>query len=237
LYLPAAEMQVQSIEKKPSRCQDDAMKDLDRWLILWGSMGAQGDPQAAFAQLERGYQSPVRFYHTLEHVHACLEELDGARQLCAHPDCVELALWFHDVVYDPRAVDNEARSAERLRDAAREMRLDADFARHASEIVLETAHAFPRKQTTVDADAAVACDVDLSILGKPTEIFAAYEEGIRKERAFVSEDEFRERRARILAGFLAMPQIYQCVFFRDKYEKRARVNLSESIKRLTRDDR
>jgi predicted metal-dependent HD superfamily phosphohydrolase len=213
------------------------MKDLDRWLMLWGSIRARGEPEAVFAELERGYQSPGRFYHTLDHVRACLEELDGARQLCAQPDSVELALWFHDVVYDPRAMDNEAQSAALLLDAAGRMGIEAGFARHAALIVLQTAHALPFQENALDADAAVACDADLAILGKPSEVFTAYEHAILREYAFLPEDEFRAGRARVLAGFLARQQIYQTAFFRDKYEKHARVNLAESIERLTRDDR
>src|ERR1700727_965137 len=56
--------------------------------------------------LRAAYTEPWRHYHTLEHVGACLEALDSALEgsgvLESVKENVELALWFHDVVYDPK---------------------------------------------------------------------------------------------------------------------------------------
>jgi predicted metal-dependent HD superfamily phosphohydrolase len=208
------------------------MKDLDRWLELWRSLEAHGDPREAFAGLEAGYGAPDRFYHTMAHVRACLEELDQSRHLCARPTSVELALWFHDVVYEPRRADNEERSAARLLEAAGRMGLDASLGRHAADLVLQTAHGQASLEGEPEPDAAVARDVDLTILGQGREVFDAYEAAIKREYAFLPESEYRTGRAEVLAGFRDRPRIYHTSFFMERYEKRARANIARSLEKL-----
>ena len=83
------------------------------------------DPDHTWQQLATHYNEPHRHYHTLDHVAACLTWLDHYRHLAADPLCLELALWAHDVIYDPRASDNEARSADW-------------FAQHFADCIRET---------------------------------------------------------------------------------------------------
>ena len=52
-----------------------------------------------------------RTTNTLAHVAHCLDELKAARSEARDAATVELALWMHDAVYDPRAKDNEEKSA------------------------------------------------------------------------------------------------------------------------------
>ena len=83
-----------------------------RFTQVWQRAGGNS-PNAAqvFAELCSRYSAPGRHYHTPRHICQCLSQLDGARDEIAHADFVEIALWFHDVIYDPKAKDNEDRSA------------------------------------------------------------------------------------------------------------------------------
>ena len=58
------------------------------------------------------YSEPHRRYHTLQHLAECFAAFDEIAHLAEHPADVELALWFHDAIYDTRRSDNEQRSAE-----------------------------------------------------------------------------------------------------------------------------
>lgn len=167
--------------------------------------------------LRERYAEPHRRYHTLEHIEHCLAEFADARHLAENPEDVELALWFHDAVYDTRRHDNEERSAAWLL----ELRPDA---KRAADLILATKH---HRASTPDE--ALLVDVDLAILGQSEERFGLYERRIREEYAWVPEPIFRQKRAEILQGFLARPFIYGTEFFRARYETAARRNLQRSL--------
>ena len=66
------------------------------------------------------YSEPQRHYHNPRHVDECLQEFDLVRAPAASPVALELAIWFHDAIYDTRRSDNEARSAAWARTTAGE---------------------------------------------------------------------------------------------------------------------
>ena len=81
------------------------------WQRVWRDLdGREADP-ALFHALVAAYSEKQRHYHTLQHLRECMERLDEARSLAERPADVELALWFHDAVYDVHGSQNEALSA------------------------------------------------------------------------------------------------------------------------------
>ena len=57
------------------------------------------------------YSTPDRFYHNLEHIHEMFDMVQRlAWNIPLQPE-VNLAIWFHDAVYDTRSKDSEERSA------------------------------------------------------------------------------------------------------------------------------
>src|SRR5262245_33983311 len=58
-----------------------------------------------FARLVEAYSGPERFYHNLEHVRHVLKVIGSQRPDVGASTVLELAAWFHDSVYDPRARD------------------------------------------------------------------------------------------------------------------------------------
>jgi predicted metal-dependent HD superfamily phosphohydrolase len=148
--------------------------------------------------------------------------------LATHPEEVELAIWFHDAVYDTRRNDNEQKSAEWAESVISKAGLGRDITERVSRSILATRHTMD----VTDGDAEVLVDVDLSILGREADVFWRYEENIRKEYAWVPEASFRQRRVEILRGFLDRQYIYYHKEYRERFEKQARVNLKEAIARL-----
>jgi len=98
-----------------------------------------------------------------------------------------LAIWFHDIVYDPRAKDNEERSA----DEAAVFLQGTEFVDSVRILILATEH----NEESGSRDARLLCDIDLSILGSERELYQTYSKAIREEYAWVSDEEYRAGRA------------------------------------------
>src|SRR3954467_11456663 len=69
------------------------------------------DAYPVFDRLVAAHTEPHRFYHTLEHLAEMFRVAGKLADAASAPAAVHLAVWFHDAVYDPRATDNEGRSA------------------------------------------------------------------------------------------------------------------------------
>jgi len=141
---------------------------------------------------------------------------------------VELAIWFHDAVYDPRGADNEERSAALAENWLTAVQANKTLIHAVCQLVLAT----KRHDISRYEDAPVLVDVDLSILGQPPERFWEYEHQIREEYRWVPADVFAARRAEILEGFLARPRIFATAIFSHRLEAQARVNLRAAVARL-----
>lgn len=204
------------------------MTTFSHWSDLWYRLGTQSSPAPIFEELAQAYQQPHRAYHTLDHIRDCLVQFDSARHLAIFPDEVELALWCHDVIYDPHATDNEAQSAAWTARILRQATVADEVIARVMDLILATQH----HTTPNQPDAMLVVDIDLSILGRPAAEFDRYEAAIRQEYEWVPEPAYRQARLRILEGFGARPSIYQTAFFQERYAGQARLNLAHSIQHL-----
>jgi predicted metal-dependent HD superfamily phosphohydrolase len=195
----------------------------ERFASLCQRLGLGPAADAVFEALAMRLAEPHRAYHNAVHIAACLRHFDGVRDRFAAPDEAEFALWWHDAIYDPRAPDNEARSA----DLARAF-LSGAAADRVAALILATKHDAP----PAPGDAELVVDIDLAILGAPAAEFAAYDAAIRREYSWVPEARFRTGRTAVLRGFLARPAIYRTALFHAKLEAPARLNLDAALAAL-----
>ena len=202
--------------------------DIGRWTALWTSLGAHGDGLTVFTRLAAAYGDAARAYHTAAHIQDCLVQLDLSRTTARRPEEVEAALWFHDAVYQPDRSDNEDRSAEIARSTLQEAGVSSKEVERVAELILATRHTV----IPSDPDAALLCDIDLSILGRSPVVFNRYERQIRREYAWVPDFKYRSTRSEILQRFLQRRSIYQTSLFRSRYEVPARANLMRLLKKL-----
>lgn len=199
----------------------------DRALV---DAGATRAGASSFEALALRYGEPHRHYHTLEHVAACLDWLDRCEGLAHRPAEVELALWFHDVVYDPKADDNERQSARWACEVLGALGVADGVTQRIAENVEAT-----QDHSATGGDGALVVDLDLTILGASEHAFDRFDEQIRAEYAHVPNELYRRGRRRVLERFLAKAQIYRTPRLRDELEVRARANLERGINALQRD--
>ena len=200
-------------------------------------MMESGPSGKMFHRIWASYSNPYRSYHNMEHILDCLAELETCStvindvfyQICPswNKPLIALAIWFHDVVYNPQAQDNEEKSAEFFKELT-QTRLATWKIDEITKMILAT-----KKHSTDVFGERVLCDIDLSILGQKHEIFTKYCENIRKEYSWVPLTLYNRERKKILESFLKRDSIYQTKYFQDRFEQKAKANLAAAIERLT----
>jgi len=203
-----------------------AMADLhDSWHRAWPAVGARGGGEELRDALIARYGEPGRAYHTVQHLRECLGWFERVGGLADHPAEVELALWFHDAVYDVRRHDNEGRSAELAQASLLAADVDARVAARVASLVLATRH----RAEPANRDEQVLVDIDLAILGAEPARFAEYDRQIRDEYAFVPPEAYRSKRREVLQAFLDRPRLFATEPMRAALEEAARRNLRRAI--------
>ena len=199
---------------------------IDReFLQAWRAVGARGESDACLDALRRAWREPQRHYHSLQHLSECLDLLRAHRALAERADELVLALWFHDAIYDPRAKDNEARSADWAAQALGEAGAEPAAIARIHALILDTAHA----AEPAPGDPSLLVDIDLAILGAAPERFAEYERQVRAEYAWVPGFLYRYKRRQLLREFARRVPLYRTPALRERLEAQARINLAGAI--------
>ena len=170
------------------------------------------------------YTQPERAYHNLDHVQAMLHALKTRRVLTP---ALALAVWGHDLIYDPREHDNEERSADAFGAWLESQGADMGTVGKVRRLILATRHNEP----PTDQSAALLTDADLSILGAAAPAFWAYERAIRQEYGFVAWEAYQAGRSAVLQGFLERERIYSTPEFAG-LEAGARANMAAALDML-----
>lgn len=191
------------------------------------AIGASSN-RTLFAELDDHYGHESRHYHSHVHVSECLRQLKRLEHLAHRPREIEVAIWFHDAIYDTRRDDNEEKSAQWAATYLGRNGANADTVRRIVELILAT-----KTHTTSGEDQALFVDIDLGILGTSKAIFERYDAAIRREYGWVPETQYREGRKKVLASFLVRDKIYQTETLRHECEAIARENIERKISELS----
>lgn len=182
------------------------------------------------------YDDAARPYHNLTHLNDVLVKLDWAKEHVAldHIDTdtrarmfarIELALFYHDVIYDAKAKDNEAQSRDLFLQHAANFGMEP----HDREAIARLIDITAKHTTATALDEQILCDCDLAILGADRETFDRYDRNIRIEYAHIPAAIWNVRRPGVLQHFLDQPRLYKTDAFHDRYDAQARDNLRHAI--------
>lgn len=202
--------------------------DLQR---AWLDLASDSDvARRWFDELAAHYGEAHRHYHTLGHVGALLDLANEMETHVEDDTAIRHAIWFHDVIYDPKQSDNEEASAEMAREALATLGAPERLVYRVAEMILATKN--HTLDDPADHDLALFLDLDLSILGSGEESYDRYAEAIRHEYSFVPDALYREERKRILEDFLKRKHLFFSEPMRARFEGSARRNVAGEIGRL-----
>jgi len=209
----------------------DAMQTA--WVKLLDRYGVTpADAYPAFDVLVAAYTAPERHYHNLEHLGEMFRVAGRLAPNIDDPSTVQLAIWFHDAVYDPRSKDNELRSGELAVDFLGPIGVPASAIERVVRLIQATAHITSAEPPT-DRDTAALLDADLAILGAAEERYKRYARDIRQEYAWLPDAEYQKGRAAVLTKFLARPRLYHHLIAFEEGETRARANIAAELAELS----
>ena len=204
---------------------------LDRFRSLWQRClleGAADDSTAIHRQLVTGYGEPQRHYHTLAHIAHCLTQFDLCKSLARNPDALELAVWFHDVIFEPGRSDNEAQSARLYQDLSAGIH-DKETRQPVDRLIMATLH---DGSSLGDADASYMVDIDLSSFGLDWDAFLLDSQNLREENPHLSDTEYYRKLHIFHSSLLARPRFFLSDFFFQRYEQQARTNVSRYLEQV-----
>jgi len=199
-----------------------------RWQMLMDAFGFD-ENTIAFSHLTKRYEEKHRAYHNLEHVKDCLFQLDNYAGLVKEKHLIEMAIWFHDIIYNPYRKDNELKSAEAASHFLSGQNTDAQDIQKVYDLILSTLHVEEPKN---DSEALIM-DIDITILGSEESRYESYCVKIRKEYRWIPGMIYRRKRKEILQRFLKRERLYFTDYFYSMLEEKARLNISAEISGLS----
>jgi predicted metal-dependent HD superfamily phosphohydrolase len=174
------------------------------------------------------YTQSSRHYHTLFHLENLIAELKLCNTLIADYEAVLYSVFYHDIVYNVLQQDNEEQSAAVAVERLEMLQVNKAKQEQCRELILAT----KTHITHSSSDINLFTDADLSILGKPQQVYQAYCKQIRAEYAVYPDDVYFPGRIKVLQHFLVMPRIYKTDFFYQQYEQQARNNITQELTSL-----
>ncbi|MGD1913971.1 MAG: hypothetical protein ACFB2X_24970 [Rivularia sp. (in: cyanobacteria)] len=218
----------QRLEEKAYCNTDKLFKNW--WRLLQNFDINKAAAEKTFTEIVAAYSTPNRFYHTLKHIDRILEVIQQLEYQTQDLQTVQLAAWFHDIVYHTKAKDNEEKSAARAVELLLPLSIPSNAIKNVKRLILTTK---THQALTSDSDAQILLDADLAILGSNASEYSKYTQAIRQEYFWVPEIEYFVARKQVLENFLQRKNIYFTQEIQQTKEKTARNNLEAEIEQIS----
>jgi len=158
--------------------------------------------------IENKYCEIHRYYHNLNHIYQLLLLSKQHKELLKDYNTVDLSIFFHDIIYDPKSKQNEEESAILFQSLFQSL-IDQSILEKVSSYIIATknhlsfASNIPKD---VDTDLLYFLDFDLSILGQNKQDYSLYSYNIRQEYCHVEKDIYCHERSKFLRHLISQSE-------------------------------
>lgn len=184
-------------------------------------------------RIHGAYSEPQRYYHTTEHIRAMCSLLESVPAVLVQDrPTVLMAIFFHDIVYDPKASggDNELQSILAWEEFTRDLGISTQFKENVSSLIRATIkHAIP--DPPAPSDLSLFLDLDLEVLGREQGAYAAYASNIRQEYVHYPLEAYCQGRTKVLEH-LSKGEVYFTDYWRSHLADKARENMQWEMRIL-----
>jgi len=205
-----------------------------RFTRLWQRHSQEPLPGFAneiFSQLATMYGEEWRSYHNIGHISDCLGYFDDCCDQASNPDAMEMAIWFHDCIYEIGARNNEARSRDWFMEQTRGI-LDDKFRNRVSELIMDTCH---RHQPDTE-DGKLIADIDLTSFSLPWDQYIADGKNVQKELGNDKPGSDPSKKIGFLANLSKRDTVYFSPYYLENFEKSAQDNISTHLVQLKQEN-
>jgi predicted metal-dependent HD superfamily phosphohydrolase len=202
------------------------MLEKDRFTTLWSrNSELKNDSSNIWSDIVNHYCEKHRYYHNTSHIQHCLAQLDLINDITDQDrDAIELAIWFHDIIYGNDNCNYEQLSAEYFSGTAKNI-LPAQIISRVSQFIIATTHT----NSSEDIAEKYMLDIDLSSFGSSWEVYLKDCEDLRQEDMKSTDLDFYTGKKQFLLILLARPHIFFSDLFHELYEETARSNINKYL--------
>ncbi len=195
-----------------------------RFYILWKKINAKIDAKKPYYLIKKSYDQKHRRYHSLSHIEYCLKKFSQYRKYADDPTAIEMAIFFHDIIWDPTKNNNEKKSAELAEKILKKAKVKKKIISKIKRLIMATTH----KNYVNDIDSRLIADIDLISLAKPIKQYFQDMKDVRWELSIAGK-KILFKRKKFLRSMIDRKRIYQTKDISNKYEKKARQNILKEL--------
>ena len=202
-----------------------------KWIVAVQTIETSGSLASDYFQdiLDR-YAAKGRYYHTIDHIYQCFDLMEVFDSQLVNRTAMYLALFYHDIIYNPLSKDNEEKSADYAVACLQKLGFEESLIDLVKQLILVTkGHRAPEGSSF---DFRCLIDVDLFIFGNSRESYQSYCEAIRKEYWLVPSFLYRKGRKKILLSLQERKPFYYTAEMQKQCEAKAQENLAYEINLL-----
>jgi len=140
-----------------------------------------------------------------------------------------LSLFYHDFEYNTLRSDNEIQSAVYAKKQLQEWNVQDETIQKIYSMIASTK---THQTESEDEEVKIFLDADMAILGADEDVYRDYLQKVRREFSIYPDLLYNRGRKQFLEKTLSAHPIFLTEFFRNKFEKQARINLQNEINQL-----